>query len=98
MDHRRTARRQGRPDEFLFHLWLPVCFLVHKKKYQGLQQLIANKTLRLLVPYFIWSCIMIASMPQLKLTWLNLLTGVAHLWFLLVLFIHFLIIALLWYA
>lgn len=68
---------------------------IKKEKYRNSHSLLINKGRHLLIPYFIWGCFMIFAFPQLKFSWTNLLTGIAHLWFLFMIFWHFLIIVLL---
>lgn len=65
---------------------------IEKNKYRNTFSFIKNKAYRLIVPYLFWSCFMILFMPKLNLNWGNLLTGVCHLWFLLMLFELFIII------
>ena len=70
---------------FLFgHLYI-------KGKYHERWAFIQGKARRLLVPYFFWGFFLIISMPSLH-EWGNLLTGISHLWFLLMLFEIFTIV------
>ena len=72
---------------FLFgHLF---CF---KGKYRDKKRFLYGKAKRLLLPYFIWGLLPIVITPSL-FTWQGLLTGSGHLWFLLMLFGVFVIIA-----
>lgn len=65
---------------------------IRKEKYKNSTSFLTNKTRHLLLPYFIWGCFMIIAFPQLKYSWINLLTGIAHLWFLLMIYLLFIII------
>ena len=72
---------------FLFgHLF---CF---KGKYRDKKRFLYGKAKRLLLPYFIWGLLPIVITPSL-FTWQGLLTGSGHLWFLLMLYGVFVIIA-----
>lgn len=66
-----------------------------KRKYRDIKSFLLNKFRRLMIPYFFWGALMIITMPMVHITWLNLFTGLAHLWFLLVLFELFIIMILL---
>lgn len=55
-------------------------------KYRNVKSFLTNKGRRLLIPYFFWSVLMIISMPAVQITWINMFTGVCHLWFLMMLF------------
>jgi len=59
-------------------------------KYQNKKEFIINKIKHLLVPYLFWGIILCVLMPNLYSP-IQLLTGISHLWFLLVLFLIFLI-------
>ncbi len=60
-------------------------------KYRNILSFCKGKLRRLIIPYVLWGVIMAAFMPNaFKLE--NLLTGIAHLWFLLVLFELFIIV------
>lgn len=59
---------------------------IEKGKYRNIKLFIVNKFRRLLIPYFFWGILMIVAMPVVHIAWINLFTGVAHLWFLLMLF------------
>lgn len=65
---------------FLFG-WLHI----FKRKYHNKHSFLLNKVKRLLVPYLFWGCIMILIQPSIN-NWDALLTGISHLWFLLMLF------------
>ncbi len=65
---------------------------LEKGKYRDVKSFLSNKFKRLLIPYLFWSILMVLTMTVLHIAWINLLTGVAHLWFLLVLFELFLIL------
>ncbi len=56
---------------------------IYRNKYRHPSEVIRNKVVRLLVPYFIWGLVMV-SFPWG--TWSKLLYGISHLWFLLMLF------------
>lgn len=64
-------------------------------KYRNPKTFLAKKSRRLLVPYFFWGILMIITMPAVHISWINLFTGVAHLWFLMALFEMFVIMMLL---
>lgn len=64
---------------------------IEKRKYRILFPFIKDKVRRLIIPYIVWSVIMIVFFPQLNLKWINILTGIAHLWFLLMLFQLFIV-------
>ena len=69
---------------------------IERGKYRKVKSFIINKSKRLLIPYFFWGIVMILMMPLLHIPWINLLTGgVAHLWFLLMLFEFFVLMSLL---
>lgn len=60
-------------------------------KYRNITSFCKRKLRRLIIPYVLWGVIMVAFMPNAyKLE--NIFTGVAHLWFLLVLFELFVIV------
>ena len=59
---------------------------IEKGKYRDVLPFLHKKILRLLIPYFFWGIMMIITMPKVPITWINLLTGISHLWFLLMLF------------
>ena len=62
-----------------------------KQKYRDKKRFVIGKIRRLLVPYLFWGLFLVYVMPpynQLD----NLLTGISHLWFLLMLFVVFLIV------
>ena len=65
---------------FLFG-WL----YIYKGKYRDKHSFLLSKAKRLIVPYLLWGGIMILIQPSL-VNWNNLLTGISHLWFLLMLF------------
>ena len=58
---------------------------IERGKYRNVKSFLINKCRRLLIPYFFWSVLMIISMPAVQITWINLFTGVCHLWFLMML-------------
>ncbi len=64
-------------------------------KYRNVGSFLTNKFRRLIIPYFFWGIIMVSFLPVVHVSWINLCTGIAHLWFLLMLFELFLIILLL---
>ena len=68
---------------------------IERGKYRKVKSFIINKSKRLLIPYFFWGIVMILMMPLLHIPWINLFTGIAHLWFLLMLFEIFVLMALL---
>jgi len=68
---------------------------LQKGKYRDVRSFVVNKCQRLLIPYFFWGIVMIMTMPEVQITWVNLFTGIAHLWFLLMLFEIFVIMILL---
>ena len=68
---------------------------LEKGKYRDAKSFLSNKFRRLLIPYLFWSILMSLTMPYLNIAWINLFTGVAHLWFLLVLFELFIILVVL---
>jgi len=68
---------------------------LEKGKYRDVKSFLSNKFRRLLIPYLFWGIQMILTMKVLHIAWINLFTGVAHLWFLLVLFELFLIMVIL---
>lgn len=64
-----------------------------KGKYRDVTFFLKKKFCRLLIPYFFWGVLMILTMPAVHISWINLFTGIAHLWFLLMLFDLFFIFA-----
>lgn len=68
---------------------------IEKGKYRNVFSFLQNKFRRLLIPYFFWGIIMILTIPEVHISWINLFTGIAHLWFLLMLFELFVIIIIL---
>lgn len=58
---------------------------LYKQKYRDRKAFIRGKILRLIVPYLFWGVFMILVQPSLH-SWNQLLTGISHLWFLLMLF------------
>lgn len=68
---------------------------IERGKYRTVKSFILNKSQRLLIPYFFWGIVMILTFPLLHIPWINLFTGIAHLWFLLMLFEIFVLMALL---
>ena len=56
-----------------------------KDKYRDPYSFFNNKTYRLIVPY-ISGCFILIILPDIHISWENTFTGLAHLWFLLVLF------------
>ena len=57
---------------------------IYRNKYRQPSEVIVNKAVRLLLPYCFWGILMVIIWPWN--TWKNLLYGVGHLWFLLMLF------------
>ena len=57
---------------------------IYRNKYRHPSEVIRNKAVRLLIPYFFWGIPMVIVWPWN--TWTKLLYGVGHLWFLLMLF------------
>lgn len=64
---------------------------LERGKYRNVKSFLTNKCRRLLIPYFFWSVLMIILMPEVQITWINMFTGVCHLWFLMMLFEIFVI-------
>jgi hypothetical protein len=64
--------------------------LVQRHKYANTLQFIKSKFKRLLIPYLIWGCIILYLFKD---NTLSLLQGISHLWFLLMLFEVFTIMA-----
>lgn len=64
-----------------------------KGKYRDVTSFLKKKFCRLLIPYFFWGVLMILTMPAVHISWINMFTGIAHLWFLLMLFELFVILA-----
>ena len=64
-------------------------------KYRNVGPFLTNKFKRLLIPYFFWGTLMVLFLPAVHVSWINLFTGIAHLWFLLMLFELFVILLLL---
>ena len=58
---------------------------IFKNKYRHPAEVIRNKAIRLLIPYFFWGIPMVIVWPWN--TWSKLLYCVGHLWFLLMLFV-----------
>lgn len=63
-----------------------------KGKYCSRRKFLGNKIQRLLVPYALWSIIAVSFFPSENIT-MQLLTGIQHLWFLLMLMMIFIIVA-----
>lgn len=63
---------------------------IHRKKYRDKKQFILGKIHRLIIPYIVWGVFLIISFPSL-FNWGDLLFGICHLWFLLMLFWIFLL-------
>lgn len=59
---------------------------IHKQKYKKTYSFFINKVKRIIIPYLFWGSILIVTMPVIHVSWINFITGPAHLWFLLVLF------------
>lgn len=59
---------------------------LERGKYRNVQSFLIKKFRRLLIPYFFWGILMIVFMPKVQITWINMFTGVCHLWFLMMLF------------
>ena len=68
-------------------------YLYRKGKYHNLLSFIKGKTLRLLIPYFVWSLFIIYLIPGSGQRLSGMLYGINHLWFLLMLFELFLIVS-----
>lgn len=64
---------------------------INKGKYRDRRSFILSKAKRLIVPYIFWGLFLIFFMPELH-KWRSLLTGISHLWFLLVLFEIFILV------
>lgn len=64
---------------------------IHKQKYKKANSFFSNKAKRIITPYLFWGSFLIITMPQIHISWTNIFTGPAHLWFLLVLFELFII-------
>ena len=64
---------------------------LHKQKYKEANSLFINKAKRIIIPYLFWGSVLIITMPNIHISWTNIFTGPAHLWFLLVLFELFVI-------
>lgn len=58
---------------------------LYKQKYRDWKAFICGKLLRLIVPYLFWGVFMLIAQPSLH-SWNQMLTGISHLWFLLMLF------------
>ena len=65
---------------------------IERGKYRNVIPFLNKKFLRLMIPYFFWGIFMILTMPAIHISWINLFTGLSHLWFLLMLFELFAII------
>ena len=63
---------------------------IHKQKYRDIKKFILDKIRRLIVPYIVWGVFLIIFIPSL-FNWRDLMFGICHLWFLLMLFWIFLI-------
>ena len=66
---------------------------LERGKYRKVGSFITNKARRLLIPYFFWGILIILLMPVAHVSWINLFTGISHLWFLLMLFEIFVFMA-----
>ena len=66
-------------------------YLYAKGRHKDLKTIIKNKSIRLLVPYFFWSVVVACIFP-FERSWMYLLCGMWHLWFLLMLFVCFVIV------
>ena len=62
---------------------------IHKQKYRDIKKFLLGKIRRLIVPYMVWGVFLIVPIPSL-FNWRDLLFGICHLWFLLMLFWIFL--------
>lgn len=70
---------------FVFISGFLFCHLyIKKNKYRDISHFIRAKAQRLLIPYLFWGVFMVIAMPSLN-QWSELLTGISHLWFLLML-------------
>lgn len=58
---------------------------IYRNKYRHPSEVIRNKLVRLLLPYGVWGVFMVTVFPSLN-SWRDMLYGVSHLWFLLMLF------------
>ena len=67
---------------------------LERGKYRNVQSFLIKKFRRLLIPYFFWGILMIVFMPEVQISWINLFTGVCHLWFLMMLFEIFVLMVL----
>lgn len=68
-------------------------YLYSKGKYHDFFPFIKGKAVRLLIPYFIWSLFIIYLIPDSGQKCSGMYYGIAHLWFLLMLFEIFLIVS-----
>ena len=57
---------------------------IYRNKYRHPAEVIRNKFVRLLIPYCLWGTFMVLVYPWYN--WKNMLYGVSHVWFLLMLF------------
>lgn len=65
--------------------------LASKGRYDSTKLFVTNKIKRLLIPYFIWGLVIVLIMPA-RYDISMFLTGISHLWFLLMLFGIFMIV------
>ena len=70
-------------------------YFYRKGKYHNFLPFIKGKAMRLLVPYFVWSLFIIYLIPGSGHGLKGMLYGIAHLWFLLMLFEVFFVVAIL---
>ena len=57
---------------------------IFRNKYRHPSEVIRNKVIRLLLPYCVWGAFMVVAFPWYD--WKDMLYGVSHMWFLLMLF------------
>ena len=57
---------------------------IFRNKYRHPSEVIRNKVIRLLLPYCVWGAFMVVAFPWYD--WKDMLYGVSHVWFLLMLF------------
>lgn len=75
---------------FLFISGFLFSYLLHQKnKYKSYPGFIANKSKRLILPYLVFASLLMLS--HNSFSWVNLMRGYWHLWFILMLFWSFLI-------
>lgn len=77
---------------FVFLSGLLYCYGVNKGRYTNTMSFINKKLLRLIIPYMFWGVGMILVFPSWYKPY-DLFIGIGHLWFLMMLFLVFLIMA-----